>query len=319
MANGGEADSDSAHEAVSSLAETTHSEGSIERLTEPGEPGLAGGDQPAVGPDGTEVVEGFVPRLQVTPEAWNPDTSRPTDVAWATFGPPPPMPEVIVGADDRIRVPDPSVLPWRINASIQILAPDNQMFVGTAWFISPRTLVTAGHCVFIHDQQGRYQDWARAIRVMPGRNGTAVPYGAVVSTEFHSVTAWTRDRDARYDYGAITLPTDIGTQVGYVGLGVFEDDFLVGKAANISGYPGDKTGPEDGTQWYDARQIQSVDEFKLHYQIDTYGGQSGSAVHIIDGEQRFAVGIHTYGDSYLGNSATRITPAVRQNLMAWKK
>ncbi len=50
---------------------------------------------------------------------------------------------------------------------------------------------------------------------------------------------------------------------------------------NISGYPADKVGTEDGTQWYDAREIVGADSHQIHYEIDpTFGGQSGSAVWI---------------------------------------
>ena len=61
---------------------------------------------------------------------------------------------------------------------------------------------------------------------------------------------------------------------------------------DISGYPGDKP---DGTQWYAARRIASVAARKVYYDIDTFGGQSGSAVYrIVDGK-RYAFAIHAYG------------------------
>lgn len=302
------------------VSNATHSVASTayERQTDPGYFGLAGEKSAAPDRFETEKIRGSAARLPTIPEAWQPDTSRPVDAAWASFGPPPHVAEAIVGPDDRDRVPDPSLHPWRMSASLQILAPDNQIFVGTGWFISPRTLVTAGHCVFIHEQNGRYNDWAKAIRVMPGRNGTSLPYGAVVSTTFHTSVGWARDKDPRYDYAAIVLPTDLGNSVGWFGVGVMEDAELVGSTANISGYPGDKTGAEDGTQWYDARKIRSVDSHQIHYEVDTWGGQSGSAVWIGDGNDRYAVGIHAYGSSYFGNSATRITPSVRDNLIAWR-
>jgi glutamyl endopeptidase len=291
----------------------------FKRIVESGSVGSAGGEVGDVAESGTESVPGHNARLTPDAATWRPDTSRPADVAWATFGPPPPIAEALVGDDDRVRVADPSLYPWRVNCSLQILLPDGQIGVGTGWFMGPRTLVTAGHCVFIHEQYGRYRDWARAIRVMPGRNGTLLAFGAVVSTTFHSVAGWARDKDARYDYGVIVLPSDLGSTVGWASLGVLDDGELVNKVANIAGYPGDKRNAEDGTQWYDARQIMSVDSHSIHYMVDTWAGQSGSAVHIIDGKERLAVGIHAYGDSYFGNSATRITPSVHANLMRWRQ
>jgi glutamyl endopeptidase len=102
---------------------------------------------------------------------------------------------------------------------------------------------------------------------------------------------------SRYDDGAIKVRNDLGAKIGWASVAVLEDSTLVGAAANISGYPGDKRDAEDGTQWYDAREIQSVDEYRLHYAVDTWGGQSGSAVQVIEDGDRLTVGVHTYGDS----------------------
>jgi V8-like Glu-specific endopeptidase len=86
---------------------------------------------------------------------------------------------------------------------------------------------------------------------------------------------------------------------------------------NLSGYPGDRGGGTE--QWYMARRIGSVSARKVFYDIDTAGGQSGSAVYrIADGERR-AVGIHAYGvGASPFNSATRINRPVFDNLQTWK-
>jgi glutamyl endopeptidase len=247
------------------------------------------------------------------------ETSRPHDIAVATFGPPPARSEVIIGTDDRVRVPDTTGFPYSATASLQIIAPDGELYVGTAWFVSSHTLVTAGHCVFVHDRAGRFADWAREIRVIPGRNGSLAPFGSAVSTTFRTVAGWARDRDPQFDYGVIDIPLPLGETVGSFGYGVLGDEQLVGREANISGYPGDKQGAEDGTQWYDSKVIMSVDTQRIHYEIDTVGGQSGSAVWIGHEGDRVAIGIHAYGDSYFGNSATRITPPVFENILAWRR
>ncbi len=53
--------------------------------------------------------------------------------------------------------------------------------------------------------------------------------------------------------------------------------------------------------------------------IDTAGGQSGSAVYRIKDGKRFAVGIHAYGvGSGQFNSATRINRPVFDNLQTWR-
>ncbi len=80
--------------------------------------------------------------------------------------------EIVIGADDRVRVTNVTAFPWRVICSLQIRAQDGSRWIGTGWLIGRRTLITAGHCVYIHDRGG----WATRIEVIPGRNaaGSAV-------------------------------------------------------------------------------------------------------------------------------------------------
>ena len=151
---------------------------------------------------------------------------------------------------------------------------------------------------------------------MPGRNGSLLPYGSITSTDFRSVTGWTNSGDDNYDYGAIRTPTELGNTVGWLGIAAWPDNELVGLIGNLSGYPGDKP---DGTQWYHSRRIASVTSRRIYYDIDTFSGQSGSAVYrLLDG-RRHAFAIHTLGTSpgQPMNSGTRIVTPVYNNLVAW--
>ena len=78
--------------------------------------------------------------------------------------------------------------------------------------------------------------------------------------------------------------------------------------------PGDKP---DGTRGTHARRIASVDGRKVYYDIDTFGGQSGSAVYRIVNGKRYAFAIHAYGGATT-NSGTRIVTPVYNNMVAWK-
>lgn len=148
---------------------------------------------------------------------------------------------------------------------------------------------------------------------MPGRNGNSLPFGTVTSTNFRAVGGWTNNGDQNYDYGGILIPAELGNNVGWFGFGVYSDSDLQATTANISGYPGDKPS---GTQWYHARRVASVNSLKVFYDIDTAGGQSGSAVYRNIGGARYAIAVHAYGGSV--NSGTRITQPVYNNLLAWK-
>jgi len=222
------------------------------------------------------------------------------------------IPEVVIGEDDRVQINNTTSYPWRAICSLRITAQDNSQWIGTGWLVGPRTLMTAGHCVYIHARGG----WAKRIEVIPGRNGSSMPYGSCVATSFRSVTGWTQKKQRENDYGAIILPSNCryGDQVGYYGYGYYSDSTLNNLYVNLSGYPGDKPS---GTQWYHARQIKSVTSRTLVYDIDTAGGQSGSPVWRLSNGGRYAVGIHTNG-SQSGNSATRIVKAVFDNIKSWK-
>ena len=246
-----------------------------------------------------------------------PATTNLRDIAEATYGPPPPQLETVHGPDNRVRITTTSVYPWRAHASLLITAADGSQWIGTGWFIGPHTLMTAGHVVNIRGSGVAGRDgWVRRIQVMPGRNGSSLPYGSVTSTSFRSVTGWTTSAsgDENYDYGAIILPKDLGTTTGWFGFGVYSDADLKNSVGNIAGYPGDKPA---GELWYDARRIDSVNSRKVYYDIDTAGGQSGSAVYRIVNGQRYAFAIHAYGGATT-NSGTRIVTPVYNNMVAWK-
>lgn len=222
--------------------------------------------------------------------------------------------EVILGTDDRVRINNTSDIPWRRICALRITFPSNAVYRGTGFLIGPRSLATAGHCVYLHNQGG----WARKVEVIPGANGSAKPFGSTESTQLRSVAGWVNAKKPESDYGCIVLPQGSfnGRNLGSFGFGALSAQELVAKPAVLAGYPGDKPFAE---LWGMARKIKTVGPVTLGYDIDTMGGQSGAPLYIKRGNGgRTVVGIHNYGAS-TGNSATRVTPAVAQRLLAWSK
>jgi glutamyl endopeptidase len=218
--------------------------------------------------------------------------------------------ESVIGTDGRTQVTTTTTYPARATAFITFAGGRSC----TGWFISATTVATAGHCVH---PGGSAATWysTTSYRIYPGRNGTSSPYGYCTAKSLHSVTAWTTSASNNYDYGAIKLNCSIGNTVGWYGF-FWQSTSLTGLPATIQGYPGDKTY---GTQWKMSGTVASSSTERLSYTIDTYGGQSGSAVWYNRSSTCTvcSMGIHTLGGS-TSNSATRITQGKYNNLVAWK-
>lgn len=284
--------------------------------TAPGSVGM--GDEAALDAAGTfeAVPHAELGALGVDAIQFNvPDMSGLTDAGVASFGAPA-MLEAVLGNDERVKITSTKQYPWRLNASLLITAADNSQWLGTAWFISPRTLVTAGHCVCIKNSGVEGRDgWVKKIQVMPARNGDVLPFGGMTATEFWTVQGWGNDGQENYDYAAIILPAAFPQDLGFYGFAVVTDDVLLASVANIAGYPSDK---DKGTLWYDHKPVGSVKPDKVYYAIDTAGGQSGACVYMVKDGQRIGIAIHAYGGA-TSNSGTRISTPVFANLEAWKK
>jgi V8-like Glu-specific endopeptidase len=224
------------------------------------------------------------------------------------------MLEAVLGNDDRVRVADPLMRtnPWRQICALRIKANTGAGFVGTAWFIGPRVLATAGHCVFMQKEGG----WPRSIDVIPGKFGASEPYGRATATRFASVEGWVKDGGREFDYGVIFLDDPaLGARIGNFEVEAALDAELPGHTARISGYPADRDRAE--FQYFHERPLMTPTATLLEYDIDTFGGQSGSPVwRQVQNGPPVAIGIHTTG-GVTSNFATRISEPVLDNLIHW--
>ncbi len=228
--------------------------------------------------------------------------------------------ESVIGADDRTRILETEADPWRMICALRI---DSRYgtFIGTGWFAGPKTLVTAGHCVF---DEASMEGWANEIEVSPGRNGNELPFDTVVAKRFSTISRWEETRDPDFDVGAIHLEEPLGEELGWFSIGALPASELENFRVNISGYPADRGGGKE--QWFHANRLLRVSSRRIFYDVDTFGGQSGSPVWIYESEDShpLVVGVHAYGvggtPDHFGitaNSAPRIIPEVFDIIEGW--
>lgn len=215
--------------------------------------------------------------------------------------------ELIIENDDRKKVSDVTESPWKKIAALIITSQNGSKYAGTGWFISPRVLVTAGHCIFLHDAGG----FAKEIEVIPAWNGNQKPFGSSSASNFYSSNGWVNDRNSDYDYGLIVLDGKADKRIGWFAFASAPDEYLNGKIVNVSGYPRD---PDKYTyQYYHANEIIRSSRHKVYYTADTTGGDSGACLWLSLGENdRVVIGLHTTGGSTT-NYGTRITDAMFNN------
>jgi V8-like Glu-specific endopeptidase len=235
-------------------------------------------------------------------------------------------PESVIGIDDRKLILDSELAPWRMICSLEISSPGASA-IGTGWFVGPRTLLTAGHCVCAPEFGRRL--WATSIKVIPGRFGDGTKVCTpVTATTFYAHKKWVDAQHPNasvpyeagdYDIGCIELAEPLGDQVGCFSFAALAAEDLKDRMVNVSGYPGDRDGGKN--QYFHSNMITSVTPRRVFYEIDTFGGQSGSPVWIQEKEfdPPVAIGIHAYGVSQgvKQNSAPRIDDSIYGLIEHW--
>jgi V8-like Glu-specific endopeptidase len=175
----------------------------------------------------------------------------------------------IIGTDDRRQVTDTTRYPYCATVKLYMNFPDGG-YMGSGVMIGPKAVLTCGHCVYGNG------NWATSIQVIPGMNGSYMPFGDAWATACMTTTAWAFDVDWTQDYAVIILDRNIGNIAGWLSIAVSSKEQLLNQWARTFGYPGDK---DYGINMYtDYDKIVSVDDYMIGYTIDIMSGQSGSPI-----------------------------------------
>jgi len=188
--------------------------------------------------------------------------------------------ETVCGIDERVKVMNTRVMPNQAICKLYMRTTTSKNYVGSGFLTHDDKVVTAGHCVYDHDEGG----WMDSIIVVPAKNGVSTPYGQYNAVRIAAVRAWTDSRSVRYDMGVIKLNAKV-THSGRISMNLANSDRVT-----VCGYPADR---DLGIFQYRMEDIiEKTNDGRLYYHIDTYGGQSGCPVLK---NSNTSIAIHNYG------------------------
>ena len=215
---------------------------------------------------------------------------------------------IIGPTDDRTQV-NPEAFPPRA-----VVAIVGGMAACSGWLYGPDVVATAGHCLY---EKGR---WAAKLKVHgAGPRGKDVKECG--ARALFTSRGWTRGEE-RYDYGAIKLDCEMGTDRGWLGYSWGLHARARAKTRMIGFRLDDRA---QSVLQADEQTIAAIADGQVFYAHDTGAGTSGAPVIALGACPGCAVAVHTTG-AHSGpaphdtmNHGTLISREVFENLRAWKE
>lgn len=218
--------------------------------------------------------------------------------------------EDVIGTDERAKVTDTQVWPFRCVGLIRTTYPNGKRYIGSGVLVSRNCVLTCAHNIYNKKRGG----WGKIVEFRPAQNGPSAPYGMTAATKLLATSGYTDAAAGAslHDYAVVVLNRAFGDELGWWGYAIASDDFLASRSLSVTGYPGDKGGRE---MWTCEGTVEGGPEY-LQYDIDTDNGQSGGPVWTQTSDQVVSYGIHITGTSG-GNSAVRLTTARFNEVRSW--
>jgi V8-like Glu-specific endopeptidase len=221
---------------------------------------------------------------------------------------------IVKGRDGREKIPRPDNWPYSVHGRL-FMKMNGENHVGSGTLIGPRFVLTAAHNIYSHDHTREFD--IRDMEFVPGMNGFSAPWGRIRIVERCYPNEYRTNK--KEDYAILVLERDIGDHIGMFGLKAHNRADVDDKACKIYGYPLsiDNQPPNHHCLWGMEGRVK-VDNMGdlMYYEIDTSGGQSGSAIWYNEGDKYYIVGVHVLGSNNY-NAGTFLNGNRLQRILDW--
>ncbi|TDU63064.1 V8-like Glu-specific endopeptidase [Prosthecobacter fusiformis] len=210
-------------------------------------------------------------------------------------------------------ISNPNAMPWSSHVLMEMVAIDGKRKIGSGWVIGPRTIITAGHCVYDGG-------WMREILITPGGHGSQFTK-RIRGIHWNTTDDWINGSTSALresaDVGVVYLDQDISIDTGILKYATYSDSVISRIPAgriSVAGFPADPYG----TFLADSGTLRGYTASHLIYDIQTYKGQSGAPVLYWERDDSpTVIGIHHWDVTNNLNRAIRITPEAASLLLNW--
>ncbi len=201
------------------------------------------------------------------------------------------VPRKVIGRDERRPVEDTSKAPYSGICRLTINFSNGDVYSGTGFFLTPDTVLTAGHCVYDNTNN---LGWARSITVVPGNADPSKEENQYHSASLKAPMDWVTNRqgDTDYDLGLIKLNRPVDDSVAMLKLRTL-DHANFAPVYELPGYPYTPNLELGQEPMMTARGSATAlaGRRTLLHTIDSSSGQSGAPILNADNEVE---AIHTF-------------------------